>query len=520
MRITPSYYISWDDFTHWGTAAKEIHLYKGLHTVSDLTSLYPIHFNYTRIPALFCYFITKSIGYTEGNNMFAMGLLCMLFSSTVLVRRSMLQSALLFFSVLAAAILYTPILRSLYIDGIVGIAFGAVIAIYMQENNKDKALLCLLPLLFLLPNIKEVGFWLAYAAAITISTHFVSNYKLKKHNIILLLFLFILPYISHKLWATYLLNFGIISPHSSFSLAKYAETLLNVFSSEQNKAVLLMFGKSIIGFALKEGSLVIYTLLALLLYLQRKYKITFSYFLNLNIALLLTFVLYLSFRLFLYLKSYTIEEALRAASYLRYYASFAIVFAFVIATYIKMIFEQLPHKKTKDFNKLIIILTIIFFSTICSNLYKRPPHYLNNDRQLTSSIAQDLSIIKQKDKNTKIMTIYNNLTFFHCVQITYELSPHNPYSELLSCVEQTAHFWPDSYKLDENFTIDFDMFNDKSSNKKNPEKYDVLYITSLDDNSERIIAKALGLKEVKDKAFIKINGKFTPYKTEKLISSP
>ncbi|MBA8666594.1 hypothetical protein H1Q59_01645 [Holosporaceae bacterium 'Namur'] len=515
VRITPSYYISWDDFTHWGTAAKEIHLYKGLHTVSDLTSLYPIHFNYTRIPALFCYFITKSIGYTEGNNMFAMGLLCMLFSSTVLVRRSMLQSALLFFSVLAAAILYTPILRSLYIDGVVGIIFGCVISIYLQEKHKARALLYVLPILFILPNIKEIGFWLAYLAIAAIIIDLFIRRELKGCIIFYILPLLIAPYVSHKLWVIYLNKFNIISSHSTFNIVLFFNTFIGLPNLAYGKAILLMFMKTLPEFAIKEGTIVIYSLFAMAVYLYRKYQLPQNELVRINSIMLVLFSLYLSLRLFIWLHYAGVylssNNKIQSSSYLRYYGSFFIAFAFIAAIFIKKGFLNSAYKKTTLTDNITLIFTLIFFSIISYNLYKRPPITFDKDRKLALDAASPL--LEFKKNNHKVMIIFNNVSQFHCPQIIYEIAPYGTFEELDICRNKTGNFWPDSYKLEENFTIDFDMFNDKLNNNKNSEKYDILYITSLDDNSERILAKALGLKEVKDKAFIKINGKFTPYKT-------
>ncbi len=509
LRISPSYYISWDDFTHWAIASKEINFYNGLHAPGDLTSIYPNHFNYTRIPAIFNYFLTKSIGYSEGNNMFANGLLCILFSSVVLIPGRIWQSLLLFFGVLAAGILYTPILRSLYIDGIVGIVFGAIISIYIQEDKKFKALFYILPILFILPNIKEVGFWLAYAAIITIFIDLVIRRELKGYSIAYIMFLFAVPYISHKLWVNYLLNFNVISPHTSFSLKVYFNTFLNLFNSEQSKEVLVMFIKTLPGFAFKEGSFVIYTLLALLIYLYKKHKSSERSFLVISCSLLVLFAYYLSFRLFIWLYHFPITDTVKAASYIRYYASFAIVFVFVITSFIKLNLLRSINKDIKLFNRLIVTLAIIFITIVSFNLYKRPPLYFDKDREISLSAALPLAALQ--NNGLRVMTIFNNITQFNCTQIIYELAPYGTAEDLQACRRETINSWPNPYRLNKTFSINLDMFNDDSNSVKDPTKYDVLYITNLDKDSEQIITKALNIKDSGREIFIKKDDKFVAY---------
>jgi hypothetical protein len=465
------------------------------------SSVLPSFLSYTRLPALFNYFVTKAAGFTEGNNLFAAGLLSILLTSVLLVPKAAWHNSFVYLGILAATTLYTPALRSLYIDGMAGVAFGCVLAIYILEENKFRSLLYITPILFILPNLKEVGFWFAYAALVTIAISLLASKKLKenKSTFITLLLLFLIPYLSYKLWAFYLSSFQSLSVTPKLSLLEFLKKFIPITNTTQDREVIAGVVKGILKFLIKEGTIVVYLLMSISIYALRRYGPEFRKDYKIMFFTLLScFIIYLGFRFSLYFTHISLQEAQKGGSYVRYYGSFTLSFAFLFSSYtILALTRSTEEQPIESYIKLS--LGIIFFSIISFCIFKRPSITLSPERVMVKQVAQQLR--KLKTQGLKVYTIYNNFNALNCYQLNYELVPYG-LNEFNACNMQTSALWPDSLSINQIHLkeIDIKSFNHLKHLKSNSKNYDLLYIPNSRNSTTNLLAL--------------VGNKFVPYQSQ------
>jgi len=429
---------TYDDFSHWGIFSKEL-LYFGFFENQDsLTSIISTHAHYPRGAAVYHYFILLLSGYSDGNVLFAHFLLHLIFLAPLAANKKLWQSGLLFSTILCAVVLYTTGLRSVYNDSTIGLMFGAIFAIYILEEDKQKALRLILPIAILLALFREVGIWLASFASIILILHNTIFYKKpkKSYDYLTYLILLALPILCNLIWMSYFKNthdFFDRSEHSFSNLVYIARNF-----NEQHKLLLLNYGKFFLKFLVKEGSIVIYTICFIAWYGIRTYKPAllkeYRFFL---ISTSICGIIFALWRLYLYFFTFSYVEAIRAASLLRYLGCYAIGMGMIAAAYVKnSIFLSEQYNKSERHNKkelfILVSLFVIFSFSVVKNIV-RIKHL--NIKQKTFT-RQTENIRKSLEQGSKVIFNFSGKEDnLQCYILNYNLAPYLNKKDLQECIK-------------------------------------------------------------------------------------
>ncbi len=179
IKLSGALFEGWDEFTHWGFSAKEM-----FHLNSFTKANSPLMFkSYPPGTALFQYWITKSIGWSEGNTYWAQSLLVLAGAVAILeglTWRQWIRIILTLNVVFLAVFIFGYSLQSLYVDHVLGFLCGAsVISCTRSNTSAPITIVRLLPTLFILPIIKAVGLMLGVFIAII----FIFDQIFKEKNI-------------------------------------------------------------------------------------------------------------------------------------------------------------------------------------------------------------------------------------------------------------------------------------------------------------------------------------------------
>lgn len=400
----PSYYF-WDEYSHWGLTLKETNIYHGFRLPNDPSSVINKFNGYVKLASIFQYSINKIIGFKEGLNVFANGFLYFIFCSVALVEKRLFLGIFLYLMLILFS-MYDVIvsINSLHVDAIVGCIFGATIAIYLQSKKYSNILLSLVlisPLLFILLNIKEVGYWLSYIAIFIITIDLICNKKyFGLWGIVILL---LLPILSKFIWCNYVNQLCTISvcdfECSSFEQVPFVSIYnLLLINSEQLTIVKLIISYIVNYIYLPEAFYIYGITVITLVFIWQNSREQLKNFLRVYIILLIGFALYVVFRIDLYLTRFISEEAKVAACYARYFNSYTYVFCFVAISFIKNSYYnfELKFRSLIWFYIIAIILSVMSLKNIVHKL---------KDVAILSNVASDP--IERQNKIKTLKTAQN-----------------------------------------------------------------------------------------------------------------
>ncbi|ABV73513.1 hypothetical protein A1E_02865 [Rickettsia canadensis str. McKiel] len=422
---------AYDDFSHWGIFTKELLYFGFFENQSSLTSIITTHAHYPRGAAVYHYFMLLLSGYSDGNVLFAHFLLHLAFLAPLAANKKFWQTGVLFSLLLCSVVLYTTGIRSIYNDSTISLMFGAIFTIYIFEEDKQKALLLILPITILLALFREIGTWLASFASIILIVHYtIFDKKPKKtSDYIIYLILLTLPILYNFIWMSYFKNthdFFDRGEHSFSNLVYIAENF-----NERHKLLLLNYSKFFLLFLVKEGSLVVYTICIAAWYGIRKYKPDllkeYRFFL---ISTFICFVIFALWRLYLYFFNFSAEEAIRGASLLRYLGCYVIGIGMMAASYVKSsIFLG------KQNNNELFIFLLLFAVSTCS--------IVKNILKITHLNLEQKAFIQQTTEVKKLLEQGNKIEFnfsgkkdnLQCYILNYNLAPYLDKKYLQECIK-------------------------------------------------------------------------------------
>jgi len=157
FKVNHATFWSWDEFSQWGTISKEIFINKGIF-IKNVMHTCP---DYPPGPSMFHYFVYRATGFSDGATYFAQdimtisALMCFLIRCPSwrywpLIGSSILLSYLLLFT-------FGTGFATVYIDVTLGVFFGMAIVSYILAQEKDSAVIRLIPVVFCLPILKAAG---------------------------------------------------------------------------------------------------------------------------------------------------------------------------------------------------------------------------------------------------------------------------------------------------------------------------------------------------------------------------
>ncbi|MCC8406250.1 MAG: hypothetical protein LN560_01260 [Rickettsia endosymbiont of Sceptobius lativentris] len=422
---------AYDDFSHWGIFTKELLYFGVFENQSSLTSIITTHAHYPRGAAVYHYFLLSLSGYSDGNVLFAHFLLHLAFLAPLAANKKLWQTGVLFTLLLCSVVLYTTGIRSIYNDSTIGLMFGAIFTIYILEEDKKKALLLILPITILLASFREIGTWFASFASIILIAHYTIFYKKpkKSSDYIVYLILLTLPILCNFIWMSYFKNthdFFDRGEHSFSNLIYIVENF-----NERHRALLLNYGKFLLLFLVKEGSLVVYTICIAAWYGIRKYKPDllkeYKFFL---ISIFACFIIFALWRLYLYFFNFSYEEAIRGASLLRYLGCYVIAIGMIAASYVKnSIF--LNKQSNKELFIFLLLLAVSTFSVVKNILRIK---HLNLEQR--NFIQQTTEIKKLLEQGNKIeFNFSGKKDNLQCYVLNYNLAPYLDKKYLQECIK-------------------------------------------------------------------------------------
>ncbi len=428
--ISGRHLTSWDDYTFWATATKELLLNNKFDTSESNSSILQMHAHYPRGAAIYHYYFLVLGGFSEDSALLAHFLLHIIFLMPLAGNKNPFLTPLLFSLVLMSVCLYTTGTRSLYNDSTIGLMFGAMFAIYLQEKNANKSLLLALPIMIVLPMFREMGMFLAeFAAIILIYNH--SRYNNKKY--VSYIIMLIAP-----IAVSLLLNYYFEITHDFFGRTKHSfsnmTSLLENFDATK-KLLLTNYIKYLSLSFIKEGAISMYVTYGLALYCLFQYKKeeikSFKYF---SLSLCIFFIFFAIWRLYLYYFTLEFTFALKGHSLARYLGSYMLAFPILSALFIKISLADTENLE-KKFKLFLAALFIASSTTVIINMLRVSKNYNDYEKAINNQIAEIFLMLKQE------MPVDFDYTGkkgnFWCFYINYKLAPYNKGEELEKCLNYT-----------------------------------------------------------------------------------
>ncbi len=160
-------YFFWDEFSHWGLVTREILAHDALPDGSGAVSF----MRYPPAAALWQYFVCVNTGYSEGATYFAQ--FTMLVAPLTVFFKNLSFRRWHWIGIVAALLCLALLnlghgVACLYVDHLLSTWFAGIVLAWMSARRPGRGSLLLLPALFVLALVKEVGFFLAVAAGLWI----------------------------------------------------------------------------------------------------------------------------------------------------------------------------------------------------------------------------------------------------------------------------------------------------------------------------------------------------------------
>jgi hypothetical protein len=225
-RLQGAAFGGWDEFSHWGLSSKVV-----IQGHSLITADSPVLFkDYPPGSALFHYLLSAGSGFSETRTYVAHAILALSALAALFAGSGWL-------AVIATAIfgyfgLYTFShgLQSLDVDHIVGLFFGCGLGSYFLSKDPGR-LARLVPVVFALPLLKNVGLLLAIFLVCAAITDRLLSGRPSKRQVVAMLLLMLAPIAASQTWARHVAS---LAARPTFPLAVSASGVRNSFSTARS----------------------------------------------------------------------------------------------------------------------------------------------------------------------------------------------------------------------------------------------------------------------------------------------
>ncbi|MDI7205191.1 hypothetical protein [Leptospira santarosai] len=440
----------WDEFSHWGFAAKEMFFQNSFTTVGSALLLK----SYPPGTALFQYWLMKFVGWSEGNAYWAQDLL-ILSAVVAILERLVWRQWVQILVTLSVAFLLVFIfgygLKSLYVDNVLGVLCGASIVSSVRSKTSISVTIArILPTLFILPLVKAVGVMLGIFAAIIIicdqifkDKSIISFNSLIKKKIIfctLSILAFLAPIVSSQAWGWYAKKSGFnVIFKTSFSLLQIEKSFSSNEATERDKITIDNFKKAIKSYKINPDSVFHGGVSERLGYtLTVRDSFFFLVFLSIGalvnesrrrerwravIGLLLIFVCFVVYTfglLLMYLYSFGDYEGPRLASFDRYMGIIFIVWALVVWGFL----FQVISKKRKYYSYILQSIAFICMLSLSPARAAGFIFFTPKTLPLRTEIRTLLSNVTPNiGDDKKVYIVWQNTTGLEPWILAYELLP-------------------------------------------------------------------------------------------------
>ncbi|MDA8442089.1 MAG: hypothetical protein M0Z55_06900 [Peptococcaceae bacterium] len=434
-------YTGWDEFSHWGLIIKAMTYRNNLPGVNTVVTFT----DYPPGTAIFQYFVTKIIGYSEGTTYVAQNILFISLFLGLLQRLRWKQFGTAA-AIFIVAYLVVPFFSAtngyneLYADPVLGAFFGIALGLYYLSDEQDMgAIIRILPLLFVIPLIKQIGIVLvALVVGIIVLDqclrrywrHGTNDINIKKA--LTILSLVAVPFVAYASWnsrvlslgfkKSYKTNFSISDIYRSFSARatlRDRETITAFMHAVKHEFIAHvgsnMFAIPFLLFAFTIAYGVIY-------FFQKdhyKRKQIFVVYL----LLVAGFFAYLGVHLLVYLYSFSAYEGVRVASFSRYMGIYFIGWSFVTIAFIIMAFRKylISPKVSVPIVLILLLVLLIPGHAVHRQIFFEPSQKIIATRKV---IKQDMIHVNNVVGVTqKVYIVWQDTTGFEFYVLKYELAP-------------------------------------------------------------------------------------------------
>jgi hypothetical protein len=370
----------WDEYSHWGIFAKAMYFENKFPAQVDFVIVWP---HYPPGITIFQYFVTKLAGYSEKALFFSQNIVIL--SAIVAIlnnitwKKSFLAIGMVFFCYWSIYF-WGYRVNTIYMDGLLGVVFGATIAAYCGDKKRDwSALIKVAPVLFVLPLIKQLGiiFALIIAGIIVFDQivfksdwsggikSFLNKAGFKKSS--KLIGLLALPFLSSYSWMLFLRFWGV----DEYLHRVQVSTLLNSFSAsatDVQRGVVNNFMGAYqnlkIGYAPygAMGIVIVFSTLILIYSFtaENNAKKSYKEWIYFQLLILFGFVFY-SVILFTY---FIIANDPQLQSYTRYLGTYCLGWSYVILGMYYMELKDGTIDNIQNYRKHILVIASVFIIAI------------------------------------------------------------------------------------------------------------------------------------------------------------
>lgn len=506
---------SWDEFSHWALAVKNMFELNNLGLGNDSTISIKTYLSGTSIFQYFC--VALSGKFNESLLYLAMNVLLLSLIIPAFEgfdKVSKFIKVLLFIAMFFLPTLFYPtIYSSLYVDGVLALTFSYGLYSYFINRKKQlnyfdtsNLIFCFIMLIF----VKDFGLILAMLLLmiVLIDNAFIQNKFDFKHLIKnnYKIVLTIVPAMLIKLsWIITLAINKIESGNQGTGILTTIINLLKQNIQDYQKDVILTYSSAIGTTNLTNTKITIsfFTIIVLLfligyLIYRNVQKTDQKRIITYTISTIVSSIIYAGILLLCYISIFSEYEAIRLASYDRYINSFALgaLFAFIIILMNSISKDKLKLEKYV-ITLFVIVSVIIKFDTLLS-FFSGPLH--NTSQGIRNQYNTfETKVKKYLKSNDKLYFISTNDSGFDYFVARYEITPI-----------VMKDVWSIGKPYDENdiWTKNIPIENVKTDLIKN---YEYVYLYDIDEQFIKIYGDLFADDNIKDNQIYKVN-KETPTK--------
>lgn len=479
IMISGSYVHAWDDLAFWGVFTKELEFYDQIYRQEVPTSILPSHMHYPRGAALFHYFVLYFTDYSEKYILLAHFFVQICFLTPLIANKRPWQTILLISVIFLFPVIKCRSLRSLYNDGTIAYVFSSVVAIYILSENKFKSLIVIIPILLVMPIIREIGLWLAWFALAIIASDLIllnSPKGTKKYRILIAIIIFCSIYAASYCWFYYFNNYYSIG-RPSHSIEGFLSIIRSVFNDTNTASAVTIYMLAIGKILCGKLFLFIYLLSSITWYLMYKYaNEQFKHFKLCLITASICFTIFIIWRLYIFiLLANHIYGGLLAPDTKalgRYIISYIVIFNAINCAFLKkLLFEQASDIQVGSKIRYLLVIITIVISIVIVNIVSKMPKtkqmsdYERNLRYqsllVRSLISKDYNIEYHFDARGNLNDVNRR---FICHKLSYFLTPYYDAKTRDICISESVYQTSsinESNKLSTNINIEELLTNHK-----------------------------------------------------------
>lgn len=506
-------FVSWDEFTHWGTVVKSLYSFDALGSLKDANILLK---SYLPGTSLFQYFFVRPFSeFIEYPAYIAQNMLFFSIISTFIKKFDLKNFLFIISALLIPLLMGISFYSTLYVDCILGILFGSIFLFYYYyEFPKNSfSIVMILATSIILTLTKDMGFVFAGIALLILFfdslifqknslknffSHTTSSLQKIKKSLfltspLLAIILIQLIWQMHLKIAgvsSYWLNSSRINPQSflQWNLLPYQKEVINIFKNALFNKPVLPLEYPIIKI------LLLIAVVAIILSITIRIK-------NIKpIRLIATFlgiiagnIFYILILLIFYIFLIGEYGALTLSCYERYLYSYLIGIFFVFLIFILLEKDKnwIEHIKNIYLKNLITILSIVLVFFIYNSLYNRTRDSINLELlKSRESVHQSIQTREKYNKVLEWKTYFSDKN-----KRTYIISQRDKGLDSLIILYV---LYPTSNKWIWDFSVSLEPYypelNDPWTMIISPEdwgtyvikNYDFLYLFNYDDNFTKL----------------------------------